>query len=64
MTEYSITLPKSTNIHTPNLKKNVHISDNILLALSAFDIDGQKGLSANELRTAFDYFVNMYLHYQ
>ena len=68
MTDYSITLPKRSDAPVLNLlqKKNdpelfidgVLISSDVNIALSAFDTDGIKGLSSDELIAAFDYFVN------
>ena len=59
MTEYSIKLPQGNNVKTPQLAdETARIHGDMKLALSAFDVDGQKGLSANELLQAFDYFVN------
>ena len=61
MTDYSITLPQKAEVHRPNLHNDEHadiVEKNMELALSAFDVDGKKGLSSDELLQAFDYFAS------
>lgn len=59
MTEYSITLPRGTNVHKPNLLDgHAKMTEDMKTALSAFDTDGEEGLSSNELLEAFNYFTN------
>lgn len=62
MTEYFIKLQSGNAVHKPNFAEWYNnyndINENVRIALSAFDTDGVKGLSSDELKNAYDYFVN------